>query len=258
MGYGGVWGMGAYGVWGPCMDGSMWGAGVATAWTIDGSPDMLVSGGASADLQVYGCMGAWVYGWKGAWVYGWKGAWVHGCMGVWVHRCVWVHGCMGVWVEGCMGVWVEGGMGAWVYGCMGTWVYGCMGAWVRGGMGQLEREVAAGVWCLEACFSGWAPGQLEREVAAGVWYLGACSPDLILRHSLRDTVAVESAGDSSNSEIDSIEAAERGVERSETGGVGVRREGAVGVSGNTGLWREVMELMGGEYALLCKQADGEL
>ncbi|CAI5937699.1 unnamed protein product [Closterium sp. NIES-65] len=132
--------------------------------------------------------------------------------------------------------------------------------WFARYAGQLEREAAAGVWYLGAC----SPDsilqhlKLEREVAAGVWYLGACSPDLILRHSLRETVTVESAGDGGNSEIDSIEAAERGGQSSETGGVGGRREGAVGVSGNTGLWREVMELMGGEYAVLCKQADGEL
>ncbi|CAI5512209.1 unnamed protein product [Closterium sp. Naga37s-1] len=138
----------------------------------------------------------------------------------------------------------------------------CPGVYV-GGYSRIKEHVGSGQsnsmdyrWF--ARYAGWAPGQLEREVAAGVWYLGACSPDLILRHSLRETITVESAGDSASSEIDSIEAAERGGQSSETGGVVGRREGVVGVSGNTGLWREVMELMGGEYALLCKQADGEL
>ncbi|CAI5533328.1 unnamed protein product [Closterium sp. Naga37s-1] len=257
-------------VWGACMHGSMWGAGRATAWTIDGSPDMLVSGA------------AWVDG--GICRYG-----GHACTGACGEREEQQHGLSMVW-GACMhgSMWGAGRATAWtIDGSPDMLVSGA--AWVDGGICRVgPRAVGAGggsrgvvpgsmltrfhpaasqspfLSCISfpSCTPfyppGWAPGQLEREVAAGVWYLGACSPDLILRHSLRETVTVESAGDGGNSEIDSIEAAERDGQSSETGGVGGRREGAVGVSGNTGLWREVMELMGGEYAVLCKQADGEL
>ncbi|GJP54790.1 hypothetical protein CLOM_g13832 [Closterium sp. NIES-68] len=141
----------------------------------------------------------------------------------------------------------------------------CPGVYV-GGYSRIKEHVGSGKsnsmdyrWF--ARYAGWAPGQLEREVAAGVWYLGACSPDLILRHSLRESDTVESNSDSSSSEIDNIEAAGADPQSSSStagGEGGGRRGGGVGVSGNTVLWREVMELMGGDFALLCKQADGEL
>jgi len=87
---------------------------------------------------------------------------------------------------------------------------------VRGGAMRAEDFRFFSRYC------GWGPGQLEREVEAGVWFLAAASADLVLAQP-------------------SDAALRKGAEQE-----------ALPASRTGGLWADMLQLMGGEYALIAR------